>query len=215
MSSDNAESAPRQPAAQPTALPPNARAVFRSSTVLLLVAFFVAVCATPFAWGATGLQAVYVVPVVIIVWTLRRRTTVDRDGMVVRTVWSKRVLPWAEIAGLRLTPKAQVYAVLRDEAEIRLPTVRTRHIPVIAILSEGRIPDTTVDSTEQQDAPTADAPEEVAPGEVASEEVAPEEVASEATADRAADVAPDTNSASTRETDTEAEAAEPAGQARE
>ncbi|MQA09248.1 MAG: PH domain-containing protein [Pseudonocardiaceae bacterium] len=121
--------------------PASQRAVFRAPGVLLLVAFFITVCATPFALGAPGLQAIYLVPVALVVWTLRSRTTVDRDGIVARTVLSRQAVPWSELSGLRLTRRSGVRAMRGDGSEIALPTVRTRHLPVIAALSDGRIPD--------------------------------------------------------------------------
>lgn len=115
--------------------------MFRSSGVLLLTAFFVAVCATPFAFGAPGLQVIYVVPLAIVVWVLRVRTTVDAERIVVRTLLSRRVLAWSELSGFRITSRSRVRAVLTDGDDVSLPTVRTRHIPVIAALSDGRIPE--------------------------------------------------------------------------
>lgn len=117
------------------------RLVFRVPAVAVLAALFLALCATPFAVGAPGLFAVYLVPIAIIVWVLRTRTTADTDGLAVRHVFHSRTLPWSALKGLRLTKRLGVRAVLDDDTEVNLPSVRVRHLSVLALMSGGRLTD--------------------------------------------------------------------------
>lgn len=117
------------------------RAMFRMPQVAIMAALFAMLCATPFAWAAPGLAAVYLLPIAFIVWVVRTRTVADASGLSVRTMFGERELPWSEIKGLALTPRAKVRAVLSDGSEAALPFVRPRHLPVLAVVSQGRISD--------------------------------------------------------------------------
>lgn len=121
------------------------RLVFRIPTIAVLAALLLAVGAVPFAFGAPGLAAIFAVPVAVIVWVLRTRTTADADGLAVRRVFSQRRLPWTSLKGLRLTKRAGVHAVLTDDTEVALPAVRTRHLPALAMVSGGRLDDPSPD----------------------------------------------------------------------
>ena len=119
--------------------PPAPQVAFRISPLTVLAALALAVCATPFALGAPLLWLIYLVPLAIIVWTLRVRTTVDADGVTVRRILGRRRVPWSEISSLRLGPR--VSAVLVDGTELALPAVHVRHLPQLAAASGGRLPD--------------------------------------------------------------------------
>ncbi|GLZ41681.1 hypothetical protein Acsp05_53050 [Actinokineospora sp. NBRC 105648] len=109
----------------------------------MLAALLFTICATPLAFGAPGLYAVYVIPIAATAWVLRVRTTADAEGLVVRQVFSSRRLPWTALKGLRLTKRAGVRAVLDDDTEVALPSVRVRHLPALALVSGGRLDDPT------------------------------------------------------------------------
>jgi hypothetical protein len=47
------------------------------------------------------------------------------------------------VASLRLAEKGWIRVVRTDGGEIALPTVRTRHLPALALISGGRITDPT------------------------------------------------------------------------
>ncbi|GAA5109153.1 PH domain-containing protein [Haloechinothrix salitolerans] len=111
--------------------------------VTIFAAFFVMICATPVAWSAFWLTPVYLLPISYIVWVVRTRTVADADGLTTRTFFSSRRLAWSELKGLSITSRAQVRAVLTDDSEVRLPTVRTRHLPVLAYVSGGYVTDPT------------------------------------------------------------------------
>lgn len=123
-----------------------ARLVFRVPAVAVLAALLLAVCATPFAFGAPGLFVIYLGPLGAVIWVLRTRTTADAGGLAVRTVLGSRALPWSGLRGLRLTSRAGVRAVLTDGTEVTLPAVRTRHLPALALVSGGRLADPLADT---------------------------------------------------------------------
>ncbi|WP_367136184.1 PH domain-containing protein [Saccharothrix sp. HUAS TT1] len=117
------------------------KAVFRIPTPALLAAGLATIAATPFAWGAPGLQAVYLLPAGFAVWVLRNRTTVDGERLVVRSTFGSRVLAWDEVKAIKLTPKGWLSAVLRDGSLVRLPAVRAGHLPTLSLVSGGRVAD--------------------------------------------------------------------------
>jgi hypothetical protein len=141
------------------------RLVFRIPATAVLGALLFAVTATPFAWAAPGLLAIYLVPVVATAWVLRVRTTADGEKLVARTLFGRHVLPWSDVRALKVSERSWVRAVDEAGKELPLPNVRTRHLPALSLISGGRLDDPTGAPT---DAPTeAPAP---APGESTSEE---------------------------------------------
>jgi hypothetical protein len=125
------------------------RLIFRVPSVAVLAALLLAAGATPFAFGAPGLYAIYLVPIGFIVWVLRTRTTADADGLTVRRVFGSRHMPWSTLKGLRLTKKSGVRAVLEDDTEVALPSVRTRHLSALALISGGRLDDPLAEVSEK------------------------------------------------------------------
>jgi hypothetical protein len=120
------------------------KAVFRIPKTAYLAIAFLVFCMTPVALGEYHwLAVIYVFPLVLLVFVLRTRTVADTRGLTVRTMFGQRELPWEALKGLVLTDKARVRAVLTDDTLITLPTVRTRHLPVISLVSEGRLKDPT------------------------------------------------------------------------
>jgi hypothetical protein len=107
----------------------------------VLVALAFTVCATPFAFGAPFFWLVYLIPIGIVVWTLRVRTTVDPETVAVRRMVGGRRVPWSEISSLRLRDRARVSAVLTDGGELPLPAVHVRDLPQLAAASGGSLPD--------------------------------------------------------------------------
>jgi hypothetical protein len=117
------------------------RLLFRVPATAVLAPLLLAVAAVPFAFGAPGFYVIFLVPIGLIVWILRYRTTADADGLTVRRALTRRALPWSSLKGLRLTKRAGVRAVLTDDTEVALPAVRTRHLPALALVSDGRLDD--------------------------------------------------------------------------
>lgn len=115
---------------------------FRPPLTGLIAVWGLAVCVTPVAFGAPGLQVLYLLPLAITVWLLRTRTTVGPDTLVARRVTGTRSIGWSEINGLRVDARSRVWAVLHGDAgEVWLPVVRARDLPVLASASRGRLPD--------------------------------------------------------------------------
>jgi len=117
------------------------RAVFRVSPLTVLFAFALGVCAIPVAFGAPYLWLIYVVPLGIVVWTLRTRTVVDANGMRVRRLVGGRRVAWDAVDGLRVDRRNSVHAVLTEGGEVTLPAVHVRDLPALAAASGGRVPD--------------------------------------------------------------------------
>lgn len=134
------------------------RLVFRTPATAVLGALLFSVTATPFAFAAPWLFLVYLVPVVAIVAVLRLRTTATRDGLVARTMFARHRLAWDDIRALRVSERSWVRAVLTSGKEQPLPTVRTRHLPALAMISGGRLDDPS-------EAPAAPAAEKAEPAD--------------------------------------------------
>jgi hypothetical protein len=137
------------------------RLVFKIPSTAVLGALLFAITATPFAWAAPGLYAVYVIPIFAIVWILRVRTTADGERLVARTLFGRRVLPWSDVRALKVSARSWVRAVDEAGKELPLPNVRTRHLPALSLISGGRLDD----PTEAPAASDASAEEEEAPEE--------------------------------------------------
>lgn len=116
-------------------------ATFRLPLTGLIGVFVLAVCATPLAFAAPGLQALYLVPAGLAVWLLRTRTVAGADAVVVHRLLGSRRLPWSDVDRLRVQERSWVRAVLGGGEEITLPAVRARDLPLLAAVSGGRISD--------------------------------------------------------------------------
>jgi hypothetical protein len=128
--------------------PTTPRAVFRVSPLMVLFALALGVCAIPVAFGAPYLWLIYLVPVGVVVWTLRTRTVVDAEGMRVRRFLGGRRLGWDAVGGLRVDRRNTVHAVLTAGGEVALPAVHVRDLPALAEASGGRLPDLTASAPE-------------------------------------------------------------------
>lgn len=121
---------------------PGRKAVFRIPGTAFLAIVFLMVCLIPVSFnGVPGLWALYAVPLGLILFVVRTRTTATEQGLAVRTLFGHRDLPWEALKGLAITKRSKVRAVLADGSQIPLPTVRTRHLPVISLVSGGRVKD--------------------------------------------------------------------------
>ena len=132
------------------------KAVFKIPRTALLAIAFLVLCMTPVALGEFHwLAVIYVFPLGLLVFVLRTRTVADSTGLTVRTMFGHRELPWSALKGLALTDKSKVRAVLTDDSQITLPAVRTRHLPVLSLVSGGRLEDPSGLTTESTDDSTA------------------------------------------------------------
>jgi hypothetical protein len=143
----------------PTPAPPSVRAVaFRVPMSALVGVVFLAMCesfiAASLPWG----WLLFLVPAAIAVWVVRTRTTIDAQRVAARRVLRTHVLPWSRITSLRVADHAWVRAVLADGGEVALPAVYARHLPVLAVLSGGRLADPTATPTPAREAAAVPAP---------------------------------------------------------
>lgn len=143
------------------------KVVFRIPTPALLAAGLATIGATPFAWAAPGLQAVYLLPAAFAVWVVRNRTTVDGERLVARSTFGRREVAWADVKAIKVTPRGWLSAALADGSLVRLPAVRAGHLPALAAVSGGRVPDPNAAPASREDeAEAADGPGEEADAEV-------------------------------------------------
>lgn len=118
------------------------KAVFRIPRTSFMAIALLTICVTPIALGEIPyLEWLYVFPIALAVFVARTRTVATRDGLAIRTMFGKRDVPWSALKGLAITKKARVQAVLKDDTKVPLPTVRTRHLPVLSLVSEGLVAD--------------------------------------------------------------------------
>jgi hypothetical protein len=118
------------------------KAVFRIPRTSFMAIALLTICVTPIALGEIPyLQWLYLFPITLAVFVLRTRTIATREGLAIRTMFGHRDVPWSALKGLAITKKARVQAVLKDDTKVPLPTVRTRHLPVLSLVSEGLVAD--------------------------------------------------------------------------
>ena len=120
---------------------PAPTATFRIPLTALLGVFALAIGATPLALTVPGLQVLYVLPIGLAVWLLRTRTVASSDALVAHRMLRSRRLPWGEVDRLRVAERSWCRAVLSTGEEVTLPAVRARDLPVLAMVSGGRIAD--------------------------------------------------------------------------
>ncbi len=123
---------------------------FRRPLTALIGVFGLVVGMTPVAWGAPGLQVLYLVPLGIAIWLVRTRTVVGPDTVVAHRVLGSQRIPWANVKGLRMDDRSRVRAVLRGGEEVALPAVRARDLSLLAAASGGRLPDPLTATGEQR-----------------------------------------------------------------
>lgn len=128
--------------AEPTRPVKRRKATFRIPLIALLAIFGLMVCLAPTAFAdVPGLWVLYGIPLGLILFVVRTKTVVTPQGLAIRTMFGHRELPWEALKGLSISKRAKVRAVLTDDSTIPLPSVRTRHLPVLALVSGGRLKD--------------------------------------------------------------------------
>lgn len=108
-------------------------------TTLLPVALF-ALCVIPTATVTLAALPLLLVPVVLAAWVLRTGFDIDGEAITVHSLLGHRRVPWAELAGVRVGARADLWLVTTGGTDVRLPAVRARDLPAIGAASEGRIP---------------------------------------------------------------------------
>lgn len=128
------------------------RLVFRIPGVALVGVLFAFLSFSVVALaGPPVLLSVYLIPIALGVWVVRTRTIVEAEAIRVRGLVGTRRIDWSELAGLQVREKKWVRAVLHDGNRVTLPCVKPRHLPVLALLSGGRLPDPTASEGQGND----------------------------------------------------------------
>ncbi|MCW2604625.1 MAG: hypothetical protein JWN61_2760 [Pseudonocardiales bacterium] len=99
-----------------------------------LAAGALAVCVTPMV-QAPWLAVVYVLPIAAILYVARSGTAVDDQGITARAMVGSVRIPWADVVGLRVSDRGQVYALLPGDRQVRLPGARPKDVAVITAIS--------------------------------------------------------------------------------
>lgn len=115
--------------------------VFRISPLGVIAVITLAVCVMPVAVSVPGMVVLFLLPIGLLYWIMRTRTTVDADTVVVRGIVRSRRVAWTDITALRLRTRSRVSAVLANGAELPLPAVHVRDLPLLSSVSGGRLPD--------------------------------------------------------------------------
>lgn len=131
---------PREKTQEERPVPGVKQATFRMPRVAVVAAVIAMISGTPFAWSSWWLATVYLLPLGFIFWVLRNQTVVDTKGLTARSTFRTTVVGWDELKGLGIK-RAKVRAVRKDDSVVPLPGVRTRHLPMLAAFSGGRIAD--------------------------------------------------------------------------
>jgi hypothetical protein len=153
--------------------------VFRNSPLAVLAAIAFMVCFTPVALTVPGMTVLYLIPIAMVFWVLRLRTTVDADTIAARGTLRTQRVDWADVTALRLRTRSRISAVLNSGTELPLPAVHVRDLPVLAMMSGGRLPDPSAEAgaperTESEPSGAGPGkPEPTAPGTTTPDPTAP------------------------------------------
>jgi Bacterial PH domain len=109
-----------------------------SRTNLLPVVLFT-LCLLPVALVTPWALLLLVVPLLLALWVVRVGVTIGDDGIGVQSLLASRLVPWPDVAGLRVGDRSRLWLVTRRGTEIRLPVLRARDLPRLSGLSGGRI----------------------------------------------------------------------------
>jgi hypothetical protein len=112
-----------------------------SRTALLPVGLLL-LCVLPVAAAAPVAALLLLVPLLAAAWVLWMGVDVDGEGagVTVRSLLGRRHVPWAEVAGLRVGGRGELWLVTTGGREVRLPVLRLRDLPQLSSASGGRIP---------------------------------------------------------------------------
>ena len=112
----------------------------RMSRTALLPVVVLAFCVLPLANATPWLLVLLVVPAALAAWVFRVGVDVGEAGIAVRSLAGARTLPWAELAGIRVGGRGDLWLVTTRDTQLRLPVLRARDLPRLSELSGGRIP---------------------------------------------------------------------------
>ena len=118
---------------------------FRMSRTALLPVGLLLLCVVPAAAASPWALLLLLLPALAAAWVLRVGVDVAGDdagpgGVTVRSLVGRRHVPWAEVAGLRVGARGELFLVTTVRTEVRLPVVRVRDLERLSAASGGRIP---------------------------------------------------------------------------
>jgi hypothetical protein len=112
----------------------------RMSRTTLLPIALLALGVLPVATATPWLLLLLVVPAALAVWVFRVGVDVGEDGITVRSLTAARTVAWAELTGIRIGARGDLWLVTTAGTQVRLPVLRARDLPRLAQLSGGRLP---------------------------------------------------------------------------
>jgi hypothetical protein len=111
----------------------------RMSRTMLLPLVLFALCLLPVVLVSPWGLLLLLLPALLAVWVLRVGVTVDDDGIGVQSLVGRRRIGWAEVAGIRVGQRGDLWLVTTRGTELRLPVLRARDLPRLSAVSGGRI----------------------------------------------------------------------------
>lgn len=150
-----------QPAPEPQPAAPKLpkKLIFKTPMVALVGVAFFALCESTVALTSYWAALLYLIPVAAVIWIVRTRTVIDSEQVVIRRVLGKRVINWSDIAYLRVREYKWIAARLTNGKEVPLPAVRTMHVPVLSLITKGRVGDPTAPVASVAESEPESAPE--------------------------------------------------------
>ncbi len=105
-----------------------------------MIPFLFFICVTPLAnAGPDWLLALYLLPVVGLVYILITRTVADREVIRTTGLLGARHIAWSDLDGFEFRGPRWAIAIAQDGRRLRLPMVRPRDLPRLAQVSGGRL----------------------------------------------------------------------------
>jgi hypothetical protein len=116
-----------------------APARLRMSRTALLAVGLLFLAMLPVAAARPWTPVLLLIPVVVAAWVVRAGVDVGDDGITVRSLLAQRSVPWADLAGIRVADRGELWLVTTRGTQVRMPVLRARDLPRLAELSGGRI----------------------------------------------------------------------------
>ncbi|MEU7901850.1 PH domain-containing protein [Actinoplanes sp. NPDC049118] len=113
----------------------------RKSGALIVAALIAFVGTLPFAGARWQLAPILLIPLAVLVWSLRAGTDVDAEGLRVRALLGTTDIPWSRVAELAPDDRRRVSALLTDGRVIRLTGVTTANLPAVIAASGRKLDD--------------------------------------------------------------------------
>jgi hypothetical protein len=103
----------------------------RRSGALFVAALIAFVGTVPFAGRAWVSAPLLLIPLAVVVWSLRAGTDVSEDGLRVRALFGSTEVPWSRVAELAPDAKGRVSALLDDGKVLALTGVTKENLPAV------------------------------------------------------------------------------------